>query len=187
MSKKKVEAPVADKIPKELEIHGDSRIDNYYWLNQREDPKVLDYLNRENAYFDEMTSHTKGLQKKLFKEMKGRIREDDASVPYFKNAYYYITRFETGKQYPIYTRKWKSLEAEEEVIADVNAMAEGFDYYALTGLNVSPDNRIAAFGIDTLSRRQFDLRFKDLETGGKRDSLASIEDSLITLEVATEI
>jgi oligopeptidase B len=158
-------APRAKKIPKELRIHGDLRIDNYYWLNDRDNQEVIDYLNEENAYFEAMTSHTRKFQDDLFEEMKARIKEDDESVPYRKNGYYYITRFEKGLQYPIYTRKKGSLDAPEEVIVDVNEMADGFEYYALSGLNVSPDNRIAAFGIDTLSRRQYDLRFKNLETG----------------------
>ena len=158
-------APQAKKIPKELRIHDDIRIDNYYWLNDRDNEEVLAYLNEENAYFEAMTGHTRKFREDLFEEMKARIKEDDESVPYRKNGYYYITRFEKGMQYPIYTRKKESLDAEEEIIVDVNEMAEGFEYYALSGLNVSPDNRIAAFGIDTLSRRQYDLRFKNLETG----------------------
>ena len=157
--------PVATKIPKELEIHDQVRIDNYYWLNERENQKVIDYLEKENGYYSAMTSHTDSFQEDLFEEMKGRIKEDDESVPYKKNGYYYITRFEKGQQYPIYTRKKESLDSPEEIIADVNLMAEGFDFYALSGLNISPDNRIAAFGIDTLSRRQYDLRFKNLATG----------------------
>jgi oligopeptidase B len=164
-SQARPEAPSARKIPKELKIHGDLRIDNYFWLNDRENQDVIDYLNQENAYYKAVTAHTKKFQDDLFEEMKSRIKEDDESVPYKKNGYYYITRFEKGMQYPVYTRKKESLEAQEEIIVNVNEMAEGFEYYALSGLNVSPDNRIAAFGVDTLSRRQYDLRFKNLETG----------------------
>ena len=163
MSKKEINPPIAERIPKEMEIHGDVRIDDYYWLNERENPKVIDYLNAENAYYDSMTSHTKQFQEDLFEEMKSRIKEDDESVPYKKNGYYYITKYETGKQYPVYTRKKENLEAEEEVIADVNELAKGHDYYALTGLNVNRINTVAAFGIDTVSRRQYDIRFKNLE------------------------
>ncbi len=163
MSKKEINPPIAERIPKELEIHGDVRIDDYYWLNERENPKVIDYLNAENAYYDAMTSHTKQFQEDLFEEMKSRIKEDDESVPYKKNGYYYITKYETGKQYPVYTRKKGSLEANEEVIVDVNELAKGHDYYALTGLNVNRINTVAAFGIDTVSRRQYDIRFKNLE------------------------
>lgn len=158
-------APIAEKILKKLEIHGDVRVDNYYWLNDKEDQKVLDYLNAENAYYEEVTKHTKKFQEELFLEMKLRIKEDDESVPYKSNGYFYITRYELGKQYPVYTRKKESLEAEEEILFDVNQMAEGFDYYAMAGLNVSEDNKIASFAVDTLSRRQYDLQFKNLETG----------------------
>lgn len=163
--KSNAKAPVAEKINKELSIHGDTRIDPYYWLNERENTKVIDYLEAENAYYEAHTGYTKKFQDDLFEEMKSRIKEDDESVPYKKNGYFYITRYETGKQYPVYTRKKESLDAEEEVIADVNELAEGHEFYALTGLNISKDNEIAAFGIDTVSRRQYDLRFRNLSTG----------------------
>ena len=162
MSKKEIKAPIAERIPKEMEIHGDVRIDDYYWLNERENPKVIDYLNAENAYYHSMTSHTKQFQDDLFEEMKARIKEDDQSVPYLKNGYYYITRYEIGKQYPVYTRKKGNLEAEEEILFDVNELAEGHDYYSLTGLNVNMKNTVAAFGVDTISRRQYDIKFKNL-------------------------
>ena len=164
MSKKEIEAPIAERVPKEMEIHGDVRIDDYYWLNERENQKVIDYLNAENDYYDFKTAHTKKFQEDLFNEMKSRIKEDDESVPYKKNGYYYISKYEKGKQYPIYTRKKDNLEAEEEIIVDVNELAVGHDYYALTGLNVNAQNTIVAFGVDTVSRRQYDLRFKNLET-----------------------
>jgi len=160
-----IQAPIAEKIPKELKIHDDVRVDDYYWLNQKENPKVIDYLNAENKYYDTLTAHTKKFQKDLFEEMKGRIKEDDASVPYKKNGYFYITRYETGKQYPIYTRKKGTLEGKEEIIFDVNIMAKDFEYYALGGLNVSENNNLAAFAVDTLSRRQYNLQFKNLKTG----------------------
>ena len=157
--------PKAEKIPKELKIHNDVRVDNYYWLNERENPKVIDYLNAENDYYDKLTNHTKKFQKDLFEEMKSRIKEDDESVPYKKNGYFYITRYETGLQYPIHTRKKSNLSGEEEIIIDVNKMAEEHEYYALVGLNVSENNKIASFAVDTISRRQYDLQFKNLETG----------------------
>ena len=162
---KNVLPPKAEKIAKELKIHDDIRIDNYYWLNERENPKVIDFLNAENNYYEDQTAHTKDFQKNLFEELKGRIKEDDESVPYKRNGYYYITRYETGKQYPIHTRKKGDLKAEEEIIFDVNKMAEGHDYYALAGLNVSENNLLVAFAVDTISRRQYDLQFKNLETG----------------------
>ena len=102
---KKIITPVANKIPKELEKFGEVRIDNYFWLKDRENPEVIDYLKKENAYYKKMTAHTKEFQKELFEEMKGRIKEDDESVPYLYNGYYYITRFEKGKNYPIYSRE----------------------------------------------------------------------------------
>lgn len=157
--------PIAEIIPTELEKHGDIRIDNYFWLNNREDQKVIDYLNAENAYYEQMTAHTKSFQADLFEEMKSRIKEDDESVPYFKNGYYYITRYEKGKDYPIYSRKKGSLEAKEEILFDCNEMAEGHNYFNLGGINVSPDNNLVAFGVDYVSRRQYTIQVKNLNTG----------------------
>ena len=158
-------APIAKKIPQKLEIHGDVRIDNYFWMNQRDNPEVIDYLNAENDYNEVKTAHTKDFQKELFEEMKSRIKEDDESVPYKLNGYWYITRFEKGYDYPVYSRKKGTLEAKDEVLFNVNEMAEDFDYYSLGGLNVSPDNKLVAFGTDTVSRRQYEIRIKNLETG----------------------
>ncbi|WP_047245670.1 S9 family peptidase [Maribacter thermophilus] len=161
----KIKAPRAKKITKQLVTHNDVRLDDYYWLNDREDPEVISYLKSENEYYDQMTSHTKAFQDILFNEMKGRIKEDDSSVPYKLNGYWYKTRYETGKEYPIYTRfKW-SLDAEEETIFDCNEMAKGHDYFSLGGISVSPDNKLGVFGVDTVSRRQYVLRVKNLETG----------------------
>ncbi len=157
--------PKADKIAKHLEIHNDVRVDDYYWLNQKDEPEVIDYLERENDYYNKMTAHTKEFKEDLFEEMKSRIKEDDESVPYFYNGYYYITRFETGKDYPIYTRKKNSLDAEEEVLFNVNEMAEGHSFYNLRGINISLDNKWVAFGIDTVSRRKYTIYIKNLETG----------------------
>ncbi|MFK5957417.1 MAG: S9 family peptidase [Lutibacter sp.] len=165
MTNKDIKTPKVEKIEKKLEIHGDVRIDNYYWLNDRENSKVIDYLNTENVYYDDKTAHTKKFQEDLFQELKSRIKEDDESVPYKKNNYYYITRFKKGKQYPVFARKKESLEAKEEILFDVNKLAEGFSYYKLSGLSVSPNNKLMAFGIDTVSRRQYTLQFKNLETG----------------------
>ncbi len=164
-----ITAPTAEKIEKRLEKHGDVRIDNYYWLNQRENEEVIDYLERENDYYDKMTAHTKDFQTDLFEEMKSRIKEDDESVPYKYNGYYYITRFEKGKDYPIYTRKKDSLESEEEVLFNVNEMAEGHSYYNLSGLSVSPDNTKVSFGVDTVSRRNYTIYIKDLVSGNLLD------------------
>lgn len=157
--------PIAKIIPHTLKKHKHSRIDNYYWLNERENPEVIDYLNKENDYYQQCTAHTKNFQKELFEEMKSRIKEDDTSVPYFYNGYYYITRYEAGKDYPIYSRKKESLDAPEEILFDCNKMAEGHAYFQLGGLSVSDDNKWVAFGTDLVSRRQYTLQFKNLETG----------------------
>lgn len=159
------EAPTAKKISKNLEKHGDVRIDNYYWLNDRDDQEVIAYLEAENAYYAENTAHTKAFQKELFQEMKSRIKEDDASVPYKLNGYYYITRYETGKEYPIYSRKKENLNADEEIMFNCNELAEGHDYFNLRGVSVSPNNEMAAFGVDTVSRRQYHIQIKNLSTG----------------------
>ncbi len=157
--------PKAEKIAKNLVAHGDVRLDNYYWLNNPEDDKVIDYLTKENEYYDKITAHTKEFKESLFKEMKARIKEDDQSVPYFLNGYYYITKFETGQDYPIYTRKKGTLTADEELLFDVNEMAKGHNYYDLTGINVSEDNKLVSYGIDSVSRRNYTIYIKDLETG----------------------
>ena len=161
----KIQPPVAKIVPKILEKHGDQRIDNYYWLNNRENPEVIDYLNKENEYYHQATAHTKPLQDELFLEMKSRIKEDDSSVPYLYNGYYYITRFETGKDYPIYARKKGSLAANEEIMFDCNEMAKGQSYFNLSGISVSEDNKWVAFGVDLVSRRQYTIQIKNLETG----------------------
>ncbi len=160
-----MKAPVAAKKPKELSIHGDTRIDNYYWLRERENPEVISYLEAENAYRESVMKDTEGFQKDLFDEIVGRIKQTDESVPYRKNGYYYYTRYEEGKEYPVYCRKKGSMEAQEEILANVNEMAEGYAYYQVGGMSVSPDNRYLAIGIDTVSRRKYTIYIKDLETG----------------------
>lgn len=158
-------APIAKKIEKKLEKHGDVRIDNYYWLNDRENPKVIEYLKAENAYTDAMLKDTEAFQAELFTEIKSRIKEDDESVPFKFNGYWYITRFVKDGEYPIYSRKKESLDAENEILFDVNEMAKPYSYYALNGLNISENNELAAFGQDTLSRRIYSIQIKDLKTG----------------------
>ena len=168
--------PVAEKQPTNLEKHGDVRIDDYFWMRLSDDQKnaaekdvqsqkVVHYLEEENTYYREVTKSTAPFQEVLFEEMKGRIKEDDASVPYKDNGYFYSTRYEIGKQYPIYSRRKGNLEAEEAILFNVNEMAEGFDYYQLGGLNISSDNKLMVFATDTVSRRQYSLRIKNLETG----------------------
>jgi oligopeptidase B len=162
---KNILPPKAKKLPKKLEKHGDVRIDDYYWLRERENPETTEYLEQENAYNDQMTAHTKQFQKDLFEEMKARIKEDDESVPYKFNGYWYIVKYETGKDYPIYIRKKESLKAEEELLFDCNKMAEGQPFFKLTGISISKNNKLAAFGVDTVGRNQFSIQIKNLETG----------------------
>ncbi|MDG1821813.1 MAG: S9 family peptidase [Flavobacteriaceae bacterium] len=157
--------PDAKINKKELTAHGDTRIDPYYWMNDREDPEVIQYLEDENAYTQAVLAPTEKLQKELFAEMKRRIKEDDSSVPYYLNEYWYIQRYESGKDYPIYTRKHKTLEAKEEILLDVNVLAKELAYCQVSGLSVSPDNTKLAFGLDTLSRRIYSIKIKDLQTG----------------------
>ncbi|OXA95332.1 oligopeptidase B [Flavobacterium hydatis] len=161
----KIAAPIAKEIPKSLKKHKEVRIDNYFWLNDRENPEVIDYLNQENAYYESMTAHTKDLQKALYEEMKARIKEDDESVPYFYNGYFYITRFETGKDYPIYSRKKGSLTADEEILFNCNELAVGHNYFKLGGLSISPDNKFVSFAKDLVGRRIYTIQIKNLETG----------------------
>lgn len=159
--------PVAKKIPHEMVMHGDVRVDNYYWLRDmdRQDPEILAYLEEENAYTRSMLSHVEDLRERLFEELKGRIKQTDMSVPYLYDGFYYYTRFEAEKEYPIYCRKQGTLAAQEQVMLDVNDLAAGFNYYQVAGNNISTNNRLLAFGEDTLSRRIYTIRFKDLETG----------------------
>lgn len=174
--RQKDDAPVAEKISKRLIAHGDTRIDDYYWMRlsdeQKNAPhpdeqtqKVLNYLNAENKYLDQELGHTKELQEKLFEEIKGRIKQEDESVPYFKNGYWYYTRFEEGQEYPVYCRKKGSLESAEEIMLNVNEMAADYDYFNIGGLSVSPDNQLLAYSEDTLSRRIYTIKFKNLLTG----------------------
>ena len=160
-----VKNPVAEKKATHLEKHDDVRIDNYFWLNDKENPEVIEYLKKENEYNEKMMGHTTDFQNNLFEEMKSRIKEDDSSVPYKLNGYWYITRYETGKDYPIYARKKGSLDAKEEILFDCNEEAQGHSYFKMVGLNVSPDNTLIAFGVDTLSRRKYTIRIKNLITG----------------------
>lgn len=162
-----VKTPTVEKVPDTMKpiINGDIRIDNYYWLNQRENPKVIAYLTAENEYQDTVLASTKKFQESLFDELKGRIKEDDESVPYFENGYYYYTRFEKGKEYAIYCRKKGDEKAPEEVIVNVNDLATGHNYFQLGGLEISPDNKLAVYGVDTVSRRKYTLYVKNLETG----------------------
>jgi oligopeptidase B len=159
------EPPVADKIAKELTIHGHTRIDNYYWMNDRENPDVIAYLEAENAYLEAKMGFTKGFQDELFNEMRGRIKEDDTSAPTFSNGYFYYTRFEVGNEYPIYCRRKETMDNPEEILLDVNKLAEGHSYFRVGRYDVSLDNKLLAFTVDTVGRRQYTINFKNLETG----------------------
>jgi oligopeptidase B len=165
MNKKSaINPPVAKKIPHKFELHGDTRIDNYFWMKDRDNPEVIDYIKEENSFYESETKETKAFQENLFQEIKSRIKEDDSSVPYKYNGYWYITKFEKGKDYPIYVRKKETLKAPEELLFDCNEMAKGLAYFKLVGISVSPDNKKVAFGTDTTGRRQYTLQIKDLET-----------------------
>lgn len=157
--------PKAKKIPKLLEIHGDTRTDNYFWLNERENPEVIKYLEEENAYCDFVMKDTEDFQQQLFDEMKARYKEDDQSLPYFFNKYWYIVRFEKGKEYPIFSRKFESLENEEEILVDVNILAEGQKFFEVGSVAVSPNNKLMSFSTDNFGRRIYTIQFKNLETG----------------------
>ena len=168
--------PDAIKKPHKITVHGDTRVDSYYWMRLADKQKsakefdsqtgeVVDYIAAENEYTQSSLNHTKKFQDKLFKEIVGRIKKDDVSVPYLDNGYYYYTRYEKGKEYAIRCRKKGSLDSPEEIILDENKLAEGYDYFAVSGMNVSPDNEWLAFGVDTLSRRFYEVHFKNLKSG----------------------
>lgn len=157
--------PKAAIRPHAMTLHGHTRIDNYYWLNERENPEVLAYLEAENQYAEACLKHTEPLQEQLFKEITGRIKQDDNSVPIKIRDYYHYTRFEEGKEYPIYCRKKHSLEADEEIILDGNALAEGHAFFDIGEVSLSEDDRLLAYSVDTVSRRIYTVYVKDLATG----------------------
>ena len=157
--------PLAKSVPFEMTTHGDTRVDEYYWMRDRENPEVIEYLNAENAYREKIMKATEPLQERLYEEIVSRIKKDDSSVPYELDGYFYYTRFNADSEYPLYCRKGGSLEAEEEVLLDVNELAKGHDYYQVTGLSMHPSNQKISFGVDTVSRRIYTLYTKDLITG----------------------
>ena len=168
MKKNELIEPKAEKINKIMTMHNHERIDKFYWLNERNNPKVIDYLNSENDYRNSYMEDYKGLENELFEEIKSRIKEDDSSVPYLDNGYYYYTRFEKGKQYPIYCRKKDNIKNDEEILIDVNKMSQGHEYFRIGGIDISPNNKIMAYSVDTISRRLYTVHFKNLETGEKK-------------------
>nr|WP_315399717.1 S9 family peptidase [uncultured Sphingobacterium sp.] len=170
LNTKGIQAPLAVIKPHKRDIHNDQVIDDYYWMNDffKEGPDaelVIDYLKKENDYTNAVLKPTEKLQEQLFQEMKARIREKDESVPYLKNGYYYYTRTEDGQQYFKFCRKKDELNASEEILLDIDAMAVGYAYYAATGFSVSPDNNLMSFGVDTVSRREYTIFIKNLLTG----------------------
>jgi len=160
-----MEPPRAKVSSKELEIHGHTRIDNYHWLKERENPEVIEYLEAENRYTETTLAHTADFQEALFEEIKGRIKPDDTSVPYREDDYLYYSREEQEKEYPIYCRKRGSLEAAEEVMLDVNELAEGHEYFAARGLRLSAGQDLLAYGVDTVGRRIYTIKVKNLTSG----------------------
>ena len=171
-----MQAPIAEKQDSIITTHGHTRVDPYFWMRLTDDQKnaaeadeqtqkVLTYLEAENKYLEHKLQATEELQERLYDEMVGRIKKTDETVPYFKNGYWYYTKYEAEKEYAIYCRKKSSLDQEEEVILDVNQLAKDANYYAVGGLSVSPNNQILAFAEDRVSRRIYSIRFIDLRTG----------------------
>ena len=167
-------APVARVIPKVDTLHGVVRVDNYYWLREKTNPEVIDYLEAENAYTARGMNHTEALQQRLYQEMLGRIKETDQAVPTLDRGYWYYTRTEQGKSYPIFCRRKGSMSAPEEVILDQNALAQGKAFHALGGFDVSPDSRLLIYIEDTTAFRQYTLYVKDLATNQLIDTVPSV-------------
>lgn len=162
--KEELSYPIAKKDPVVFNDQGVERIDNYFWLRNREDQEVIDYLNAENAYSENKLKDIGKFRDNLFEEIKGRIAQTDVSVPYLSNEFLYYTRYESGNEHPIYCRKEKGSE-EEIILLNVNELAKDFAYFQIGSMNVSLDNKVLAYGEDTLSRRIYTIRFKDLNTG----------------------
>ena len=163
--------PEAKRIPERLEIHGHVRHDPYFWLNRRDDSEVLAHLRTENAYTEEAMAHTKELQETLFREITERIDPDDSSVPYRRDGYYHYHRYGPRKEYPLHCRRKQTLDAPEEILFDGNELARGHEFFSLRFSDVSPDQKLAAYGVDTRGRRIYTVRFKDLETGALLDDV----------------
>lgn len=163
--KKNMHPPIAKKYAKTLVMHGDTRIDQYYWLKDRNDSEVIKYLELENAYLANQMSQSKQLENSIYKEIISRIPQVDMTVPYLKNGYYYYQRFLEGKEYPIYARKFDTLDSPEQILIDANIESLNQEYYFVGGLEISPDNQFMVIGEDKFSRRLFSLRIKNLITG----------------------
>ena len=162
------EAPVAAKKPHDVVApHGATRNDEYYWLrdDKRENPEMLAYLNAENAYADAVLKPLEALEETLYAELVARVKQDDSSVPYLEDGYWYYTRFETGKEYPVYARRKGTMDAPEQVLFEVNQLAEGKDYFQIGDFQVSPDDQWVAWAEDDVGRRQYTVRIKNIATG----------------------
>jgi oligopeptidase B len=157
--------PKAKKVPKIRNLHNDKFVDNYFWLRDKSNPDVISYLEAENAYTKKMTAHTEEFRNKLYEEMKSRIKETDLSVPVKKDQYYYYHRTEEGKQYRIYCRKKDNMDSEEEVILDVNKLAEGKDFFMIGTYNISPNHKLLEYSSDINGSEQYTIHIKNLETG----------------------
>src|SRR5690349_13592469 len=160
-----IKPPVAKKAPRTTTIHGDTLVDDYYWMREKDSPEVIAHLEAENAYTEAVMKPTEAFQESLYKEMVGRIKETDVNVPYRNGDYFYYSRTEAGKQYPILCRKRGSLDAKEEVYLDLNELAVGLKFLGLGSTAVSDDGNLFAYSIDTTGFRQFKLQIKDLRTG----------------------
>jgi oligopeptidase B len=155
---------MAKKIPAELEKHGHLRIDDYYWLKDRDNPDVIAYLKAENEYSDHVMAHAKPLEEKVFEEIKSRIAQTDMSVPYKRDGYFYYTRYEQGKEYPIFARRKGSLDQPEEIMLDANVLAQGHDFFSIGGWALSADQNLMAYAVDTQGRRIYTIYIKNLVT-----------------------
>ena len=165
--------------PSRLEKHGQVRTDNYFWLKERENPEVIAYLEAENSYTEEMMRDTASLQETLYEEIVSRMPQTDETVPYLLNGYYYYERFVPGKDYAIYARRKGTIDAPEEVMLDANVLAEGHGYFALREPKVSMNNEILAFPTDTIGRRIYTLRFKNLRSGELlQDEIPNVTDNV---------
>lgn len=162
----KTSYPIAKKVPHETIIHGDTTVDNYFWLRDmdRKDPEIIQYLEDENTYTDVEMKDTEDLQEELFQELKGRVKQTDESVPYLMEGFYYYTRYEEGKEYPIYCRKEGSLDSKETILLDGNKLAEGLSYHQIGGFGISFNKELIAYAEDTLSRRIYTIKIKNIDS-----------------------
>ena len=170
-SRNQINPPMAQKMPFILTTAGHERVDNYFWLNERDNPQVISYLEAENDYTKAMMRDTEKLQEDIFKEITSRIKQDDRSVPFFKNGYFYYSRYEQGGEYPIFCRRKGNMEAPEEIMLNGNEMAKGHAYFDIGEYEVSPDNKTLAYSADTVGRRIYTIMFKDLQTGEQAGSI----------------